>query len=164
VEKSVRRGMPRWMHRIIEQTAALCGMVKTPNPSSHQRETAVHAEYHYRSTTTQGPHQRDETRKTPKQEAEDAHHRARCRWFLAHRDRSRALLLLSTTLYAIVDRFTRKRRTAFDDRQRRGPKPLLKESANERIERLVEGESPAEHGWVRSPASLELQAHRPPTL
>jgi transposase len=140
-------------------------MVKTPHPSSHLRETAVHAEYHYHSTTTQGPHHRDETRKTPEQEAEEAHHRrARCRWFLAHRDRSRALLLLSTTLYAIVDRFTQKRRTAFDDRQRRGPKPLLKESANERIECLVEGESPAEHGWLRSPASLELQAHRPPTL
>src|SRR5215217_2620099 len=28
----------RYMHRIIEQTAVLCGMVKTPHPSSHQRD------------------------------------------------------------------------------------------------------------------------------
>jgi transposase len=69
-----------------------------------------------------------------------------------------------TTVYAIVDRFSQKRRTAFDDRQRRGPKPLLEESATGRIERLVEEQSPAEHGWLRSPASLELQAARPPTL
>jgi putative transposase len=63
-----------------------------------------------------------------------------------------------TTVYAIVDRFSRKRPTAFDDRQRRGPKPLLEESANERMERLVEEESPAEHGWVRSRWSCKLIA------
>jgi hypothetical protein len=26
------------VHRIIEQTAISCGMVKTPNPSSHKRD------------------------------------------------------------------------------------------------------------------------------
>jgi putative transposase len=71
---------------------------------------------------------------------------------------ARVLFCSRTTVYAIVDRFTRKRRMAFDDRQRRGPKPLLEESANERIERLVEGESPAEHGWLRSRWSCKLLA------
>jgi putative transposase len=71
---------------------------------------------------------------------------------------ARVLFCSRTTVYAIVDSFTRKRRTAFDERQRRGPKPLLKESANERIEHLVEGESPAEHGWLRSRWSCKLIA------
>jgi putative transposase len=71
---------------------------------------------------------------------------------------ARTLFCSRTTVYAIVDRFSRKRRTAFDDRQRRGPKPLLEESANERMEYLVEEESPAEHGWLRSRWSCKLIA------
>ena len=71
---------------------------------------------------------------------------------------ARVLFCSRTTVYAIVDRFGRKRRTAFDERQRRGPKPLLQESATERSERLVEGESPAEHGWLRSRWSCKLLA------
>jgi putative transposase len=71
---------------------------------------------------------------------------------------ARTLFCSRTTVYAIVDRFSRKRRTAFDDRQRRGPKPLLEESATGRIERLVEEESPAEHGWLRSRWSCKLLA------
>jgi transposase len=71
---------------------------------------------------------------------------------------ARVLFCSRTTVYAIVDRFSRKRRTAFDDRQRRGPKPVLEESANERMERLVEEESPAEHGWLRSHWSCKLIA------
>jgi transposase len=53
---------------------------------------------------------------------------------------------------------------AFDDRKRRGPQPLLGKRANERVEHLVQEDSPTDHGWLRSPASLELQAHRPPTV
>jgi hypothetical protein len=93
------------------------------------------------------------------QEAEDAHRStARLGWSLPHRDLPRPLLLLSTTVYAVVSRFVREERAAFDDRGRRGPKPLLEDAANEYIGRLVEEEPPTEHGWLRSPASLELQA------
>ena len=52
---------------------------------------------------------------------------------------------------------------AFDDRKRRGPEALLGKRANERVEHLVEEDSPTDHGWLRSPP-LELQAHRPPTV
>ena len=38
VEASEQAASTRKMHRIIEQTAALCGMVKTPHPSSHKRD------------------------------------------------------------------------------------------------------------------------------
>jgi hypothetical protein len=57
-----------------------------------------------------------------------------------------------------VARFVGDKQAAFFDRRRRGPKSLVDESANERIERLLEEESPVEQGWLRSPASLELQA------
>lgn len=61
-----------------------------------------------------------------------------------------------TTVYTIVERFAGEGRAAFDDRQRRGPRPLLDELANERIERLVEEDSPTEHGWLRSRWSCSL--------
>jgi transposase len=67
---------------------------------------------------------------------------------------SRALFCSRTTVYAVVSRFVREERAAFDDRGRRGPKPLLEDAANEYIGRLVEEEPPTEHGWLRSPASL----------
>jgi hypothetical protein len=54
----------RRMHRIIEQTTISCGMVKTPNPKPATKETAVYAEYRYRSTRTQGSHPKDEARAT----------------------------------------------------------------------------------------------------
>ena len=55
-------------------------------------------------------------------------------------------------------RFIREEQAAFDDRKRRGPKPLLGEPANEYIERLVEEESPTSHGWLRSRWSCKLLA------
>ncbi len=64
------------MHRIIEQTAISCGMVKTPNPASHERDSRPDAEYHPRFRRTQGPHPRDEARTATEQEAEDAHRAA----------------------------------------------------------------------------------------
>lgn len=76
---------------------------------------------------------------------------------------SRVLFCLRTTVYTVVSRFLREGEAAFDDRWRRGPEPLLGEEANERLERLLEEDSPTSHGWLRSPASLELQAHRPAT-
>ena len=72
---------------------------------------------------------------------------------------SGVLFCSRTTVYAVVGRFLREGRTAFDDRRRRGPRPLLSEEAHERVERLLKEDAPASHGWLRSPASLELQAH-----
>jgi hypothetical protein len=80
------------MHRIIEQTAVSCGMVKTPNPSSH-KETAAHGEYRYSSRRTQGPHLSNEARKQTQPQVADAHRPARMRWSLTNRDRPDPLLL-----------------------------------------------------------------------
>ena len=63
-----------------------------------------------------------------------------------------------TTVYTIVERFMGEGRAAFDDRQRRGPRPMLDDLANERIERLVGEDSPTEHGWLRSRWSCALLA------
>lgn len=72
---------------------------------------------------------------------------------------ARALFCSRTTVYAVVSRFVQKEQAAFDDRKRRGPKPLLEGLANEYIERLVEEESPTSHGWLRSRWSCELLAY-----
>jgi len=69
---------------------------------------------------------------------------------------SRVLFCSRTTVYAIVGRFLREGRAAFWDRKRRGPMPLLDELAHKRIDELVEGESPTEHGWLRSRWSCSL--------
>jgi hypothetical protein len=71
---------------------------------------------------------------------------------------ARDLFCSRTTVYAVAGRFIREEHAAFNDRKMRGPKPLIGELANDYIERLVQEESPTEHGWLRSPASLELQA------
>jgi transposase len=63
---------------------------------------------------------------------------------------ARVLFRSCTTVYAIVVRFVGEGQAAFDYRQRRGPRPLLDDPANEWIERLVEEDSPTEHGWLRS--------------
>jgi len=73
---------------------------------------------------------------------------------------ARVLFCSRTTVYAVVSRFAGEGRAAFDDRRPRGPRPLLGQEANERVEKLLEEDSPIEHGWLRSPASLELQAAR----
>jgi transposase len=49
-------------------------------------------------------------------------------------------------------------RVAFDDRNRRGPEPLLGKRAKERVEHLVEEDSPTDHGWLRSRWSCKLIA------
>ncbi len=69
---------------------------------------------------------------------------------------SRVLFCSRTTVYAIVGRFLREGQAAFWDRKRRGPRPLLDESALRRIETLVERESPTEQGWLRSRWSCSL--------
>jgi transposase len=76
---------------------------------------------------------------------------------------SRALFCSRTTVYAVVSCFLREGKAAFDDRAKRGPRPLLGKEADERLQKLLEKDSPTSHGWLRSPASLELQAHRPAT-
>jgi transposase len=63
-----------------------------------------------------------------------------------------------TTIYAVVDRFAGEGRVAFDDRKPRGPEPLLGKRANERVEHLVEEDSPTDHGWLRSRWSCKLIA------
>src|SRR5918997_431430 len=55
---------------------------------------------------------------------------------------SRVLFCSRTTVYAVASRFLREGRAAFDDRRRRGPRPLVGEEANERFERLLEEDSP----------------------
>ena len=62
----------------------------------------------------------------------------------------RILFCSRTTVYAITHRFCREGQAAFYDRQKRGPRALLDESAQKRIETLVEEHSPMEHGWLRS--------------
>jgi transposase len=69
---------------------------------------------------------------------------------------ARILFCSRTTVYAVVGRFLREGRAAFDDRNRRGPIPLLEELEREYIERLVEEDSPTEHGWLRSRWSCKL--------
>ena len=72
---------------------------------------------------------------------------------------SRVLFCSRTTVYAVAGRFLREgRRSAFDEQGRRGPKPLLGEEANERVERLLEEGSPTDHGWLRSRWSCKLLA------
>jgi putative transposase len=69
---------------------------------------------------------------------------------------ARVLFCSRTTVYAVAYRFAKEGQAAFDDRERRGPKPLLDDPANERIERLVEEELPISHGWLRSRWSCSL--------
>ena len=72
---------------------------------------------------------------------------------------ARVLFCSRTTVYTVVARFIHQQQAAFNDRKRRGPKPLLEEPANEEyIERLVEEESPTSHGWLRSRWSCKLLA------
>ena len=71
---------------------------------------------------------------------------------------ARVLFCSRTTVYAVVSRFLREGRAAFDDHGRRGPRPLLGEKASERLEKLLEEDSPTEHGWLRSRWSCELLA------
>jgi transposase len=80
--------------------------------------------------------------------ASDGHRPARIAralyWFAHHRLRGCAY------------RFVREGRAAFEDRGRRGPRPLLHRSACERIEALVEEQRPIAYGWLRSRWSCSL--------
>ena len=70
---------------------------------------------------------------------------------------SRVLFCSRTTVYAVASRFVEEGRAPFDDRARRGPKPLLGEKAHKRVEELLE-DSPVEHGWLRSRWGCKLIA------
>ena len=70
---------------------------------------------------------------------------------------ARVLYCSRTTVYAVAYRFVmREGRAAFEDCGRRGPKPLLDRSACERIEALVEEQTPIAYGWLRSRWSCSL--------
>lgn len=69
---------------------------------------------------------------------------------------ARVLFCSRTTVYAVVSRFLREGRAAFDDREPRGPRPLLEHAADERVQRLLEEDSPVEYGWLRSRWSCKL--------
>ena len=69
---------------------------------------------------------------------------------------ARVLYCSRTTVYSVVGRFVGEGRAAFEDRKRRGPRPLLDRSACGRIETLVEEEMPAAYGWLRSRWSCSL--------
>jgi putative transposase len=71
---------------------------------------------------------------------------------------SRVLFCSRTTVYAVVSRFVGEGRAAFDDRRPRGPRPSFGKEANECVEKLLEEDSPIEHGWLRSRWSCKLLA------
>jgi putative transposase len=69
---------------------------------------------------------------------------------------ARVLFCSRTTVYAVVCRFIEEGPAAFFDRIRRGPKLSLDGRAEERIEHLLEKDSPISHGWLRSRWSCKL--------
>ncbi len=71
---------------------------------------------------------------------------------------ARVLYCSRTTVYTIVARFIREGQQAFDDRKRRGPAPLVENSAQKLVEDLTEGVVPTERGWLRSRWSCKLLA------
>jgi hypothetical protein len=77
---------------MIEQTAILCGMVKTPNPEPATGEIAAYAEYHPHFSRAQGVYRRDEAREKTIQKVEDAHSAFGLRRSSSRSDRSRSLL------------------------------------------------------------------------
>src|SRR5215218_3549242 len=134
------------MRRIIEQTAISCGMVKTPNPHPATKETAVHGGYRYHFRRAQGPHLSDETRKQTQPQVEDAPHPARVRWSLTHRDLPNLFLFAHhRLLYRRL--FHRRGASCLPlKNKRRGPAPLVDDSAQELIEELAEENLPTERG------------------
>jgi hypothetical protein len=69
---------------------------------------------------------------------------------------SPTLLCWRTTVYSIVDRFIGEGRATFDDRKKRGPVPLVDDSAQELIEGRTEEALPTKRGWLRSRWSCKL--------
>ncbi len=134
-------------------------MVKTPNLSPATEETAVHAEYHHRSERTQGPHTENEARTPSEQEVEDAHSAARLRRSLAHRDRPGPLLLAHHRVCSRLSLHRGEASCLFRPKEARPEAVARRFGENERIERLVEGESPTSRGWLRSRWSCKLLAY-----
>jgi putative transposase len=69
---------------------------------------------------------------------------------------ARTIFCSRTTVYSIVGRFMHEGQAAFEDCKRRGPAPLVDDSAQELIEGLTEEALPAERGWLRSRWSCKL--------
>jgi transposase len=147
------------MHRIIEQTAICCGMVRMPNPSSHERVGRPDAEYHHSFFLSQGSLQEMKRQRRPSRRRLRMQHIVLlAAEGLSPTEIARIHFCSRTPVYAVVGRFIQERRAAFDDRNRRGPKPLLEELESEYIERLVEEDSPIAYGWVPSRWSCKLLA------
>jgi putative transposase len=71
---------------------------------------------------------------------------------------ARTLFCSRTTVYSVFERFMHEGQAAFEDRKRRGPTPLVDDSAQGLIEELTEEALPAERGWLRSRWSCKLLA------
>jgi putative transposase len=71
---------------------------------------------------------------------------------------ARTLFCSRTTVYSVFGRFMHEGQAAFEDRKRRGPAPLVDDSAQGLIEELTEEALPAERGWLRSRWSCKLLA------
>src|SRR5918911_1305578 len=108
------------MHRIIEQAAVLCGMVKTPNPASHQRDDR---------TWRISPSLPKNARASSSMMKREAKPSRRLRMHIAllasegllPTEIARVLFCWRTTVYdAVVSRFLREGGAAFDDHGRRG--------------------------------------------
>ena len=132
-------------------------MVKMPNPIQPPKKRP-HVE-----NITIAPRERKDLIVEMKREAKPSrrlrmHVVLLCAEGLSPTEIARVLFCSRTTVYAVAHRFIREGKAAFDERKRRGPEPLLGEPASEYIERLVEKDSPTEHGWLRSRWSCKLLA------
>jgi transposase len=133
--------------------------LKSTTLIGHKERAPVYAEYRPHFSRAQGTYPPDEAREKTLQKVTDAHRAACFGWLLPYPYLPGAFLLQNHCLYAVAQRFIGQGHySAFDDRQPRGPKPLVDQPANERIERLVEEELPASHGWLRSRWSCKLLA------
>ena len=71
---------------------------------------------------------------------------------------ARTLFCSRTTVYSVFGRFMHEGQAAFEDRKRRGPAPLVDDSAQGLIEELTEEALPTKRGWLRSRWSCKLLA------
>src|SRR5918993_1529198 len=149
------------MHKIIEQAAVLCGMVKTPNPKPATKETAANGQYRHRPRRTQEPHRRNEARSEAQPQAQDAHRAARLRRTLADRDLPRSLLLAH---HRVCGRIPLPPGGAGGLRRppKARPEAVGLQEEGARARQAPPRRRLAHLSWLAALA-LELQAYRPPT-
>ena len=71
---------------------------------------------------------------------------------------ARTLFCSRTTVYSVFGRFMHEGQAAFEDRKRRGPAPLVDDSAQGLIEELTEEALPTKRGWLRSRSGVAQTA------